>query len=173
MCIPSTTIAGAGQHLFNTCLQCTGGVGLPTKFQFDVGPASQPIAGSMLVNHLRCWPNTNPSPGLLYTLRKHVASRDVVSMLIHSLRRWPDIETALGDCAVFSDCCIVMRVTLSIPAPETPDNTIHWTNTDVMLGHRLRRWANIIPTKTLQALLTIFNRECFFLNTFQRRKYLT
>ena len=61
----------------------------------------------------------------------------------------PDIETALGDCTMFSVCCIVMRVTLSIPAPETPDNTIHWPNAIVMLGHHLRRWGNIIPTKTL------------------------
>ena len=33
---------------------------------------------------------------------------------------------------------------------------IRWHNADVMLGHRLRRWANIIPTKTLQA----FKHEC-------------
>ena len=45
------------------------------------------------------------------------------------------IETVLGDdCTVFSDCCIVRRVTLSIPAPETPDNTIHWPNADATLG---------------------------------------
>ena len=55
-----------------------------------------------------------------------------VSMLTHSLRRWPDIETSLGDCTVFSDCCIVMRVTLSTPAPETPDNKIHWLNADAV-----------------------------------------
>ena len=63
-------------------------------------------------------------------------------MLTHSLRRWPVIETALGDCTVFS-----------------PNNTIHWPNADVMLGHRLRRWANIIPTKTLQALNHKYNRD--------------
>ena len=34
-------------------------------------------------------------------------------------------------------------------APETPDNTIHRPNVDVMLGHCLRRLANIIPIKTL------------------------
>ena len=54
------------------------------------------------------------------------------------------------------DSLIVMRVTLSIPAPGTPDNTIHRPNADVMLGNRLQHWANIIPTKTLQALITIF-----------------
>ena len=51
----------------------TEDVGLPTKFRFNVGPALQPIAGSMLVNRLWCWPNTNLSSGLLYTLSKHVA----------------------------------------------------------------------------------------------------
>ena len=93
-------------------------------------------------------------------------------MLTHSFRRWPVIETAFGDCTVFSDCCIVMRVTLSIPAPETPDNTIHWPNADVILGHRLRRWVNIIPTKTFQGLITIFNRECIFSEHFLKTKVL-
>ena len=60
-----------------------------------------------------------------------------------------------------------MWVSLSIPATETPDNTMHWPKADVMLGHCLRRWANIIQIKTLYALITIFNREgIFFLNIF-------
>ena len=42
-----------------------------------------------------------------------------------------------------------MLVTFKIPASETPDNTIHWPNADVMLGYRPRCWANIIPTKAL------------------------
>ena len=51
-------------------------------------------------------------------------------------------------------------------APETPDNTIHWPNADVMLGHCLRRLANIIPIKTLYGSITIFNHEhIFYLNT--------
>ena len=54
-------------------------------------------------------------------------------MLTHSLRRLPDIEAILGDFTVFSDRCIVMLMTVSIP-PETPDNTIHWPNADVMQG---------------------------------------
>ena len=48
-------------------------VGLPTKCRFDVGPALQPIVGSMPVCRLRRLPNTNLSLGRLYTLRKHVA----------------------------------------------------------------------------------------------------
>ena len=46
---------------------------LRTKFQLNVGPAFQPIAGSMLVNCPQRWSNTYLSPGLLYTLRKQVA----------------------------------------------------------------------------------------------------
>ena len=115
----------------------TKDVDLPTKFRFNVGPASQPIDGSISVNCLRRWPSTNPSLGLLYTMRKHVTSPNAVSMLTHNLQRWPDIETASGDRTVFSDCCIIMRVTLSIPAPETPDSTMHCPNADVMLVHCL------------------------------------
>ena len=77
----------------------------------NVGPASQPIAGSIPVNRIR---------------------------------RWPNIETELADCPVFALTAI--RETLK---GHYPDNTIHWPNCEIMLGHRLRRWANIIPTKTL------------------------
>ena len=147
----------------------TEDVGLPTKFRFNVGPASQPIAGSMPINHPRRWPNTNPSLSLLYTLRKYVAFTQCCFNVYPQYSLLARHETALGDCTLFSDCCkgVTMRVTLSIPAPETPNNTIHWSNADAMLGHCLRRWANIIPIKTLLALITIFNRESiFFLNTF-------
>ena len=54
MCIPSATIAGAGQHPFNTCLRCTWYRGCRPTHQIPVA-------------------NTNLSPGLLYTLHKHVA----------------------------------------------------------------------------------------------------
>ena len=62
-------IAGAGQHSFNTCLRCTS---YRVCRLTIVGPALQPIAGSMPVNRLLRLPNTNLSPGLLYTSRKHV-----------------------------------------------------------------------------------------------------
>ena len=51
-----------------------------------------------------------------------------------------------------------MRVTLSPPSPERPlypDNTIHWSNTDVMLGHRRRRFLNT------QYSNVIFDFNCF------------
>ena len=117
----------------------------PTKFRFSVGPASQPIAGSMPVNRLRRWPNTNPSPGLLYTLRKHVAfTQCCFNVDPHSstlARHWNSIGWFYR---VFW-----LRETLFISAPETPDNTKHWPIADVMLVDRLWRWANIMLTKTL------------------------
>ena len=51
----------------------TEDVGLPIQFQFNVGPASQPIAGSIPVYRLRRWPNTNPTLGLLYALSQHIS----------------------------------------------------------------------------------------------------
>ena len=67
-CITSTTIAGDGQHSFNILvaynLPDTEDVGQPIKSRFNVGPALQPIAGSMPVNRLRRLPNTNLSPDL-------------------------------------------------------------------------------------------------------------
>ena len=53
-------------------------VGLPTQFRFNVGPAFQPIGGSMPVNHLRRWPNTNLSSSLLYT---YTQTRGIQPML--------------------------------------------------------------------------------------------
>ena len=53
---------------------CTQDVDFPTKFWYNVGPVSQPIAGSVPVNRLRRWSNTISSLGLLYTVREHVAS---------------------------------------------------------------------------------------------------
>ena len=50
----------------------TEDVGIHTKFQLNVGPALQPIAGFLPVNRPRRWPNTSLSQGLLYTLHKHV-----------------------------------------------------------------------------------------------------
>ena len=79
---------------------------------------------------------------------------------------WPNIETALGDCLVFALTAI--RVTLYAPRGHYSDNMTHWPKCEIMLGHRLRRWANIIPTKTLQALNHEYNREyIYFLRLFK------
>ena len=88
----------------------TEDVGLPTKCRLNDVPASQPIAGSMLVYCLRRWPYTNPSLGLLYTLPNTRHLSNDVSMLTHSLRRWPDIETALGDNLGTSNVLLLMFI---------------------------------------------------------------
>ena len=69
----------------------------PTKFRLNAGPASQPIAsfaydaGPKLIHHWVCC--------ILCGNTCHLPN--AVSMLTHSLRRWPGIETALVDCTVF------------------------------------------------------------------------
>ena len=106
-------------------------VGLSTLFRFNVRPVSQPIAGSMPVNRLRCWPNTNSTLSVVYF---------AFSMLSYSFRRWPYIEIALRNCPVYAG---VLRKAGYAFLPRRQKGH------DVMIGHRLRRWANIIPTKTL------------------------
>ena len=81
-------------------------------------------------------------------------------MPVNRIRRWPSIETELGDCPLFALTAI--RVTPYAPKSHYSDNTIHWPNCEIILGHRLRRWANIIPTKTLRALNHEYNREYLF-----------
>ena len=82
-------------------------------------------------------------------------SPNAVSKLNYSLRRWPNIEIALSDCPVFAGVGLLPHGNAAdafLPPRQKghfPDSTIHWPNADVILGHRLRRWANIIPTKTL------------------------
>ena len=123
----------------------------------DVGPALHPLrvqcrsivydAGPTLIYHRVCC--------ILCASTWH--SPNAVSMLTHSLRRWPVSETALGECTVFSDC-FIMRVTLCIPAPETPNNTIHWPNADVMLCHRYSTLFQPKPFRlwTTNIFVTIF-----------------
>ena len=80
-CILSTTIASASQPFIRylpTMYLRTEDVGLSTKFRFNAESALQPIAGSLPVNRLRGRPNTNLSPGLLYSLRKHVGIRTML-----------------------------------------------------------------------------------------------
>ena len=78
-------------------------------------------------------------------------------MPVNHFQRWPNIETKLGDCPVFALTAI--RVTLYPLESHYPDNTIHLPNCEMMLGHPLRRWANIITTKTLEALNHEYNCE--------------
>ena len=63
---------------------------------------------------------------------------NIVSMLAQRLRRWSDIETKLADCPVFAWTAIqVMLFSSRRQKIPYPDNTIHWPNADIMLGHRL------------------------------------
>ena len=126
-------------------------VGLPTKVWFNVGPALQPIAGSMPVNHLRRWPTLiyHRVCCILCANTGHSTNVDQCWPIVFDAG--PSLKPSLGDCTVFSALC---WWGFDIQAPEKPDNTIHSPNADVMLCHRLRRWANIIPTKTLKLLTT-------------------
>ena len=76
------------------------------------------------------------------------ASQPIASSIpVNRIRRSPNIETELGDCPVFSLTAI--RVTFYPPKGHYLDNTIHWSNCEIILGHRLRLWANITPIETL------------------------
>ena len=92
------------------------------------------------------------------------------TMPVNRIRRWPNIETELGDCPLFALTAI--RVTFYAPKGHYPDSMIHWPNCEIMLSHRLRRWANIIPTETLQALNHEYNRDYFFSEDFLNTKVL-
>ena len=59
--IPFTTITDKCTRLCD--VPGTHNVGLPTKYWFNVGPASQPIAGSMPVNRIRRSPNIKTEMG--------------------------------------------------------------------------------------------------------------
>ena len=137
----------------------TEGVGLPTKFRLNVGPALQPIAGSMSVNRVRRWPNSNLPSGMLYTSRKHVAfNQCCFNVDLQSTGRSLKQHWMIVLCFLTAALCWWC---FNIPAPETPDNTIHRPNADVMLGYRLRRYDNIIPTKTLKAFKHKCNHDNF------------
>ena len=175
-CIPSTTIAGAGKHSFNTCLRRT--------WYWECRPAYPPNSGSMMGQ--RCSPLPVQCRSIVYdagpTLIYHRDccilcantwhSTNAVSMLTHSLRRWPVIETASGNCTVFFYCCIIL-VTLYISAPETPDNTIHWPNADVSWATVCDAGPTLFQPKPFELLITNIIVNIFFLNTCWRQKYLT
>ena len=48
---------------------------------------------------------------------------------------------------------IAIGVTISSPVARKDTTQIHWPSCEIMLGHRLLRWANNLPTETLQALI--------------------
>ena len=84
-------------------------------------------------------------------LRQHPKLTRVIYLILSQC--WANVfnvDPTQGDCSWF--VWTVMRVTHFSSRRQKnhyPDNTIHWTNADVMMGHRVRRFANIIPAKTL------------------------
>ena len=102
-----------------------------------------------------------------YQLNDGPASQLIAgSMPVNRIRRWPNIETELGDC---SDC---HTGDPHLPKSQNPDYAINWPNFEIMLGYRLRGWDNIILTKTLQALNHECNREYLFFEDFLSTKVL-
>ena len=86
------------------------------------------------------------------------------SMPVNHIRRWPNIETEAGDCPLF--VLTAIGVTRYAPKGHYPDNTIHWPNCDIILGHRLRRWAASFQPKPFNLLTTNIIVNMFFLKTF-------
>ena len=91
-------------------------------------------------------------------------------MLNCSLQRWPNIETALGDCPVFAGVLPHSNAgDAFLPRRQKghyPDNTIHRPNADVMMGHR---YPNQIPLSSNHKC----NREYYFFLTLFKRNCLT
>ena len=145
------TIAGAGQHSFNTCLR-----------NVQKMLAYPPNSGSMLGQHcspllVQCRSIVHDAgPTLIYhrvcciLCANTWHTTNAVSMLTHSFRSWPVIETAFRECTVFSDCWW----RFNIPSPETPDNTIHWPNADVMLATVCDAGPTLFQPKPFKLLTT-------------------
>ena len=91
--LPSPVLATIHSIIANDVPR-TKDVGLPTKLRF--------IVWVFCILFANTWYSSN-----------------VVLMLTLSLRRWPDIEAALGDCTLFFDCCIVMLVRFPPPRQKT------------------------------------------------------
>ena len=77
-------------------------------------------------------------------------SSNAVSILVHRLRRWPNIETALDECPVFAE--VVHRCWVN----TFPVNTKHLYNICTMLDQRRRRWADVIQCYTNVLCLLFF-----------------
>ena len=139
--IPSTTIASAGQLPCNTCQWNE----LPRAISL-LNVLWHPLISQC--TRLCDVPRThNVDLPTQYRLNVEPASQPIAnSMRVNHIWRWPNIETKLGDCPLFA--LTVIRVTF-YPLKATTWITPYIGPTVIMLGHRLRRWTNIIATKTL------------------------
>ena len=74
---------------------------------------------------------------------------NVASLLIQRAWRWPNNNPAF--CIHWLLCGNCYRGDNFITRGQKghyPD-TLYWPNCEILLNHRLRRWANIVPTQTL------------------------
>ena len=133
---------------------------LPTMYLVQRMWAHPPNSGSMSVQH--CSPLLvqcrsivyDADPTLIYNryIVYFAQTRGIQPMLFQCCPTVFDAGPSLKQHWVIVSCFLTAALCwwcFNIPAPGTPDNTIHCTNADVMLGHRLRRCAKIISTKTL------------------------
>ena len=74
-------------------------LGLPTQYRFNVGPASQPIAGSMPGNRIRHWPNIETGLGncpVLVLTAMRVTLYPPKAHCPYNTIHWPNCEIMLG-----------------------------------------------------------------------------
>ena len=150
MFIPSIT--GAGQRPFNLYdgvryrhthpipVQCWTSVA--AHCWFNAGPSSTTLA--------QHWSNTGSA---VYFAPAHQQTHGIHLML---LQCWPTVFHAdqhwnsFGWISVFAGTeALLYAGDTSCQKIHFPVSSIHSPNADVMLGHRLWRWASIIPNKTL------------------------
>ena len=72
---------------------------------------------------------------------------NVASMLSQRVRRWPNNNPAF--CIHRLLCGNCYRGDNLFPLARKATTQIQSPNCEIMLGHRLRRWASIMPTETL------------------------
>ena len=90
-------------------------VALLAQFRFNVGPVSQPIAGSMPTNCLRRWLNTTPTLGRLYNWRQHPSKHMPFTQNCFKVGAGPTLKQNW----VIVPYCYVGDVLL-LPSPEKP-----------------------------------------------------
>ena len=127
-CITSTTIDGAGQHSFNTCLRCTWYIGCRPTHPIPAQCCGQHCS-PLLVQCRSIVYDADPaliyiSPGMLYILRVQARvnqycfnvdpQSSTLARHLNSLGRLYRLFWLLHYAGDFE-----------IPEPETPDNTIH------------------------------------------------
>ena len=117
-CITSTTITAAGQHSFNTGQQSEN-TGLPTKFRFNIGSALQAIADQFVYD-------ADPALKSITGSVVYFAQTRVIQPILCQCWPWPVIETALGDCTVFSGWALhyAIFLTARLAAPEVSDRAL-------------------------------------------------